>query len=427
VTARFRSAADASLLAYRSGGRAQAHGRARDRSPPPPAAGLRVLMLNYEHPPFGGGTGIACRQLLQTLVADRSVAVDLVTSGPGPEVQRQRLSDTVAIHRLPIRKRDRQLWRASELAAWTIKAFAYSRALIRAHRYDLCHCWGSWPAGVIGHAFRHRLPYIVGLRGSDVPGYNDRLRLLDPLVLRHLARRVWLEAERVLAVSDNLRELARRTGPDAVIEVARNGIDPERFRPGPSFGRADLLFVGRLIERKGVHHLIEAFARISGADPALALSIVGGGPERPRLEAMSRSLGLGSRIRFHGQLDLAGVAAAYRQAGILVLPALADALPNVVLEAMASGLAIVTTRTGAAEMIRANGIVVESADPAAISGAVQRYLNDRRLLEQHQRQSRTLAEAMPWSAVAASHVSIYRSVLARSRRGAARHAALLQH
>jgi glycosyltransferase involved in cell wall biosynthesis len=386
------------------------------RSPAASTHAPRVLMLNYEYPPFGGGTGIACMQLLQTLVADGSVAVDLVASGPGPGMQYQKLSDGVATHLLPIGKRDRQLWRASELASWTVKAFAYSRQLIAAGNYDLCHCWGTWPAGVIGHAFRHKLPYIVSLRGSDVPGYNHRLRLLDPLILRHLARRVWFRAERALAVSGNLRELALKTGPDATIEVARNGIDLERFRPGTRVGQPDLLFVGRLIERKGVDHLIKAFRRISEIEPQITLSIVGGGPERPRLEAISRELGLQSRIRFFGQLELAGVADAYRRAGILLLPALSDALPNVVLEAMASGLAIVTTRTGAAEMIHDNGMVIDSADPAAIAGAVERYLGDRRLLMRHQRNSRTLAEAMPWSTVAGFYLSIYRDAQARSGR-----------
>jgi glycosyltransferase involved in cell wall biosynthesis len=389
------------------------------RSPPASSRPPRVLMLNYEYPPFGGGTGIACMQLLQTLVADGSVAVDLVTSGPGPGMQYQKLSDGVATHLLPIGKRDRQLWRASELASWTVKAFAYSRQLIAAGDYDLCHCWGTWPAGVIGHAFRHKLPYIVSLRGSDVPGYNRRLRLLDPLILRHLARRVWFGAERALAVSGNLRELALKSGPDATIEVARNGIDLERFRPGSLVGQPDLLFVGRLIERKGVDHLIKAFRRISEIDPKITLSIVGGGPERPRLEAISRDLGLASRIRFCGQLDLAGVAAAYRRAGILLLPALADALPNVVLEAMASGLAIVTTRTGAAEMIRDNGMVIDHAEPAAIAGAVERYLNDRCLLVRHQRNSRKLAEAMPWSTVTGFYLSIYRDAQARAGRSRA--------
>jgi glycosyltransferase involved in cell wall biosynthesis len=141
---------------------------------------------------------------------------------------------------------------------------------------------------------------------------------------------------------------------------------------------------------------------------------------------MCRDRGLAARVRFHGQLDRAGVADAYRRAGIMVLPSLADGLPNVVLEAMASGLAVITTRTGAAEVIRDNGIVIESPDATTIQSAVERYLDDPALLIRHQRNSRRLAEAMPWRAVADLYVSMYREVLAQPGRSPVSRALLLQ-
>jgi glycosyltransferase involved in cell wall biosynthesis len=67
-------------------------------------------------------------------------------------------------------------------------------------------------------------------------------------------------------------------------------------------------------------------------------------------------------------------------------------------------------------MIRDNGMVIENADPTAIAGAVERYLNDRRLLVRHQRNSRKLAETMPWSTAAGFYLSIYRDALTRSGR-----------
>ena len=85
-------------------------------------------------------------------------------------------------------------------------------------------------------------------------------------------------------------------------------------------------------------------------------------------------------------------------------------MANVVLEAMASGLAIVTTRTGAAELIQDNGIVIETADPASIHRALGRYLMDPALLARHQRQSRILAEAMPWRSIADGYLAVYRKV-----------------
>ena len=252
---------------------------------------------------------------------------------------------------------------------------SYAARLSRQRRYDLCHCWGGWPSGLVGYRLRRRMPYIVALRGSDVPGYNERLRWLDPLLLQHVARRVWSQAARVVAVSRNLRDLALQTQPRAVIDVIPNGVDVRRFTPADHEHVKRLLFVGRLIERKGVHVLLEAFRGVRAAIPDAELTIVGDGPERARLEAMAGELAL-SGVAFRGHLAGDDLPAAYRESAILVLPANAEAMPNVVLEAMAAGLAIVTTPTGGSEVLRGNGVVVPHADPVALRDALVAYLTD---------------------------------------------------
>ena len=75
-------------------------------------------------------------------------------------------------------------------------------------------------------------------------------------------------------------------------------------------------------------------------------------------------------------------------------------MPNVVLEAIAAGLAIVTTRNGAAEVVRGNGLLLDRADPADIHQALCRYLDDPALLTEHQKISRFLAEQMSWASIA---------------------------
>ena len=82
--------------------------------------------------------------------------------------------------------------------------------------FDLCHCWSGLPSGMVGWWLRDRQPYLVSLRGSDVPGYNRRLRLLDPLVLRHVARRVWRDSAGVFAVRSRNRASISEVGASAV-------------------------------------------------------------------------------------------------------------------------------------------------------------------------------------------------------------------
>lgn len=372
---------------------------------------MRVLMINYEFPPIGGGTGIACSQLLGELADRPGLEVDLVTSGMGSKPYVGPLASNIRIHRLAVIKRDLHYWRAGELISWTRRAMAYAGNLARAQPYDVCHCWAGWPSGIIGHRLRRQQPYIVSLRGSDVPGYNERLRVLDPLLMRHVSRRVWGRAARVVAVSRNLRALALETLPTAMIDVIPNGVDVRSFAPSPEEERHRVLFVGRLIERKGVHFLIEAFRGVLAAVPDAALTIVGDGPERGRLEAMAADLVAAGRVAFRGHLARPEMPGAYRGSAILVLPALADAMPNVVLEAMAAGLAIVTTPTGGGEVIRGNGVTVPRADPGALCQALVAYLTEPARLAQHRSTSRRLAEGMSWAAVAGFCLELYREAV----------------
>ena len=141
---------------------------------------LRILMINYEYPPFGGGTGLACSQLLDELAGFPALEIELVTSGPERRVEVARPAPSIQIHRLPIRKRADHFWRAPELAEWTVRALAYSRRLVATRSFDLCHCWSGWPAGLVGRALGGRVRYLVSLRGSDVPGYNRPAALARP-------------------------------------------------------------------------------------------------------------------------------------------------------------------------------------------------------------------------------------------------------
>jgi glycosyltransferase involved in cell wall biosynthesis len=305
----------------------------------------------------------------------------------------------------------------SELAEWTVRALIVSRRLVRERPFELCHCWSGWPSGWIGYALRRRLPYLVALRGSDVPGYNPRLKLLDPLIFRHLSRQVWRRARAVTAVSDHLRTLAGRTEPNLRIEVINNGVETDRFRPGPRDEAVprdqdfSVLFVGRLIERKGVIHLVRAFGELAGNHGSCRLVIVGDGPERLHLERCSRELGIGDRVDFRGAVPQAELPAIYQRASVFVMPALQEGMSNAVLEAMASGLPIVVTATGGSEAIRGNGAIVPVGDASSIRSALAAYRDDPELLRRHGRQSRELAEAMSWELMSQAFVDLYGRML----------------
>jgi glycosyltransferase involved in cell wall biosynthesis len=247
-----------------------------------------------------------------------------------------------------------------------------------------------------------------------VPGYNPRLRFLDPLFGRPFSRPVWRDAAAITCVSQFLADLAQRTEPNLAYEVIRNGVDCERFQPGRRPEKIAFLFVGRLIGRKGLDDLLHAFRRVAGDLPEAKLQIVGGGPDRERLTASFADMH--SRVSFHGPAEAGALPEIYRSASVFIMPSIEEAMSNATLEAMASGLPIITTRTGVAEVIDGNGIVVDKRNPGEIAAAMRRYASDPALIEQHGRRSRQIAETMSWGAVARAYRAVYDRILNKATR-----------
>jgi len=370
---------------------------------------IRALMLNYEFPPLGGGTGAACQQLLEAFSGYPEVQVVLVTSGSGNQATAEHTSHGPTIHRLPVGKRDPHFWRANELVRWTWRAHRFATRLVQSGPFDLCHCWAGWPPGVLGYRLRSSLPYLVSLRGSDVPGYSARLALLDPLVFRRLSKRVWGEAGAVIAVSEDLRQLAHQTCPDVDIQVIPNAADTVRFTPGAEADAYTVLFVGRLIPRKRIGDLLTAFRDVRERIRSARLVIVGDGPEADRLKAMARAMALEDAVRFTGGLHRDALPDLYRSASVFVLPSQHEGMSNALLEAMASGLPVVTT-ISTPKLLDGNGVAVSPGRPSQIAEALLRYGLDPELRRAHGRRSRELAEETSWSAVAQWYLGVYRSL-----------------
>jgi glycosyltransferase involved in cell wall biosynthesis len=172
-----------------------------------------------------------------------------------------------------------------------------------------------------------------------------------------------------------------------------------------------LLSVTRLFERKGLHHLLDAAAGLRRPVP---IDIVGAGPQRAALEAQAARLGL--PVTFHGWLDNDDqkLRDLLEKTAIFVLPSSAENFPVSLLEAMAAGMAIVTTAdTGCAEVVGDAALLVPSGDVPALGAALDRLIGDPALRARlGARARRHFERAFTWTTVAATHERLYRQVLA---------------
>jgi glycosyltransferase involved in cell wall biosynthesis len=303
--------------------------------------------------------------------------------------------------------------------------------LIRRLRPDLVE-FSTPKAGLLG---------TVAARFYGVPARIYFLRGLKLEGTHGIRRRVLLAAERVAAAfahvvlcnSKSLRgaALAQNIGSDEKLVVlgdgSSNGVDVERFSPGPSSIRAELgipetsrvlAFVGRFTLDKGLPELIEAFSTILKSAPDVYLLLVGWfDAAEDELDA-----GIRQRIESHPRIICTGLvedpAPYYRAMDVLILPTWREGFPNVALEAAASGVPVITTHcTGARDAVvpEVTGLVVPPGYPEAISEAVLS------LLRNPERRARMGKAARGWVAehyvdrrVLGLTISYYKTLIGRA-------------
>ncbi|MDP1809411.1 MAG: glycosyltransferase family 4 protein [Actinomycetota bacterium] len=384
----------------------------------------RVLILNYEYPPLGGGAANALYYLLREFAASSEIRVDLVTSSSDGRFAITELAGNVSIHKLAIRKANRHYWTQPEILDYSVRAALYARRLVDRTDYDLCHAFFAIPCGVIAYGLRGRLPYIVSLRGSDVPGFNNRFNWMNA-ALKPAFRRVLKSASAVQANSEGLMKLAHLTSSDTPIDIIHNGVDCRQFSPAEHrnpVGRsklenaaARLISVSRLIGRKGIDDLIRALPAIKESLGPVELTVVGEGNLKDSLSALAESEGVGRDVTWLGAVDHDGLPDIYRRSDLFVLPSHFEGMSNALLEAMASGLPVVVTATGGTdELIDGNGLIVSAGDSGALGRAIIDILGDDDKRRAYGAGSREIASRFSWGNVARQYLKTYEQVIGKS-------------
>lgn len=279
-----------------------------------------------------------------------------------------------------------------------VAAYFCIRRLGGRSRFDLIDAHFVHPDGVAAWLVGRFLsiPYTITLRGQLAWLPKTRLRMA-------LARRAMAGAAMIFTVSASLRRSAIELGAaPGRVRVMANGVNLHRFYPedraaarqrlGLSPDDIVLISVGGLSERKGFHRVIEVLPRLVAEHPRLKLLIAGGataeGDWGPRLRTMTRELGLDDHVRFLGPLPPDELRVAYSSADVFVLATRMEGWANVLLEASACGLPIVTTDVGGNREVVCSdelGTVVPYGDAEALyralGGSIERRWDRVRIRE----------------------------------------------
>lgn len=386
---------------------------------------MKVLFLNYEYPPIGGGASTATEAILKAWVDDPEIEAHLITSGMGEVYQQIHLGGSVFVHRMPIGKDASKLHSQSmqDILVYSWRAWRFARNFIREENkkkpFDTTLAFFTVPCGFLAYLIERRfgIPFVVSLRGADVPGFSEKYDTFY-LFAKPLVRFLWRHAQAVVPNSVGIRELAQRTSPEQSMQIIENGVDTVTFTPAThEIPNASIVFLStsRLTPRKGIHYLIEAFAAAVKESPVpLMLHLIGEGEQKSALQTRVAELGIDEQVKFIGRVEHDQLAVHYREAHVFVLPSKNEGMSNAALEALACGLPLVVSGTGGMQELVTdgeNGYFIDPENTVTFARVLVDLAGSTEKIHILGQESRRRAEARGWQQVAAQFKRVLTSVV----------------
>jgi len=371
---------------------------------------MRVLLINYELPPLGAGAGNATANIARHLAAGGDDVLVLTSGFRG--LRREEQVDGYRVRRVRTLRRRVDRSTAAEMVSFIVGAIAPAIGEARRFRPEVTCSFFGLPSGPLALLLERLLgiPYLVSLRGGDVPGFLPGDLAAFHRVTGPVIRSIWRHSRGLIANGEGLATLAHQSLPEVDVRVIENGVDCDLFRP-PDRERPDrpmrLLLVGRLVRQKAFGDVLTAVSKVRAP---VVLRLVGDGPDRSALAELARRLGLEASVEFVGWAPREELPGHYQWADVFVLPSLEEGVSNAVLEAMAAGLPIVTTDVaGNRDLVgQENGTLVQPGDVAAIRSAIDELAEDGAGLRRRAAASRDRALGRRWETAAQA----YRDALA---------------
>ena len=315
--------------------------------------------------------------------------------------------DGIDVYRIPCIRFKRSVCYTPEMATYVIMAIPVALKRISFEKYHINHSHFIFPDGVIAYCARilTGLPYFITAHGSDVPQYNPNRFKLEHKMLAPLWQKVSRGAQKIICPSEVLQSLIRKHAPQLSTALIPNGINLEKFSPHRQ-KQDRVLVVTRMFERKGVQYLLRA---IKNLPIDYEIHLVGDGPYLKTLKGMIAHKH--PDITWWGFLDNQSqeIRELYETSRIFVFPSESENFPIVLLEAMAAGMAIITTeKTGCAEVVGDTGILVRKRDSDAIREALVALVNDRALCARLGKAARKrLEDNFSWRSVARQYLRTF--------------------
>ena len=354
---------------------------------------MRILIINYEYPPLGGGGGIEVRDLAEQLA--KTNAVFVLTTGFHNLPPKETLNG-VKIYRVPVLGRmDLPTATTRSLISFFPSAFLYGLFLVPKIKPQVINAHFVVPSGLpaVFLARLYKIPFVLTLIGGDVYDPSKGISPHRHAILRWIIRKIMKRADKITAISHDTKERAIRhyNAPEGIeviplgfvppkvigVDQAEKDFNPGNFSLDGSGLKINFVSIGRLVAQKGYFDLLRAFAALQNENAVLY--IIGDGPLLPELNFEIKKLGIESRVHMRGRVSDEDKYRMLRGSDIYVSASHHEGFGICFLEAMYAGLPIVSTNIGGQTDFLVpgrNAFLVNVGDLVKITRAMEQLCND---------------------------------------------------
>ncbi len=265
---------------------------------------MKILVLNYEYPPLGGGAAPVARDISAQL-CKCGHDVTVITMG-FRELPKYEEIQGVKIYRLPCIRKRKNVCKPWEQYSYLMAVRRFLKIHMIDHSYDVCHVHFVIPTGEVARWIKrkYKIPYIITAHGSDVEGHNTKISMkLMHRVLRNSWRKIVEDAYTVIGPSQYLKNLMNCNYPCSKYQYIPNGIEFDKWHNCAVAEKKEkkILIMGRLQKFKNVQMILYALENVDLGE--WSVDILGDGPYRKELEQITSRIGLKGKVHFQGWIN----------------------------------------------------------------------------------------------------------------------------
>jgi glycosyltransferase involved in cell wall biosynthesis len=355
---------------------------------------MKILVINYEFPPVGGGGGKVCEDIC-SILARRGESIRVLTSWihglPHSEPH-----GGYHLRRIPVFRKRRDRCSVVEMFLYVICSIVPAVLTSLRWRPDCIHVHFAVPSGVVAWIVSTitGVPYVLTVHLGDVPGGVPEQTRRVFAVLKPFTIPIWNSALAITALSEYTHSLACKAYARNDIRVVTHGIDLSRcdFEGGEVHTPLHFLFAGRFSVQKNLPFLMDCLPRLK--DCSWHLTMAGDGPLLPLIRRKIESSDLASRISLTGWIDQNGVNSLMRRADIFLMPSTSEGFPIAAIYALACDMAFLASNIGGIRGIvinEYNGLLFGHDNPAEFELAFRRLVRSPEILVTMKKNSHTHA------------------------------------